>query len=140
MFHDQIGMLRHRLLSIVQDDVCRPLMTVLGVGPVVALTFRATSTRPRIFGTSKRSSGVWTDVIPAPIRRERSSRRSRCGEETVRRMRYEALTGHASAFYEMDLLRARAMKIARHRVMKKAIVVALAVVSSLERKPHSETH
>ena len=40
---EQIGILHGRLLAIVRtDDVCRRLMTVPGVGPVVALTYRAT--------------------------------------------------------------------------------------------------
>ena len=40
---EQFGILHRRLLAIVRDDeVCRRLMTVPGVGPVVALTYRAT--------------------------------------------------------------------------------------------------
>src|SRR3981081_4738505 len=39
---EQIGVLHRRLLTVVRnDDVCRRLMTVPGVGPVVALTYRA---------------------------------------------------------------------------------------------------
>ena len=41
----QIVILHRRLLAIVRDDeVCQRLMTTPGVGPVVALTYRATST------------------------------------------------------------------------------------------------
>ena len=40
---EQLGILHRRLLAIVRDDdVCRRLMTVPGVGPVVALTYRVT--------------------------------------------------------------------------------------------------
>src|SRR5215211_5971295 len=40
---EQIIILHRRLLAIVRDDeVCRRLMTTPGVGPVVALTYRAT--------------------------------------------------------------------------------------------------
>src|SRR5450432_3961063 len=40
---EQNGILHRRLLAIVRDDeVCRRLMTVPGVGPVVSLTYRAT--------------------------------------------------------------------------------------------------
>jgi transposase len=40
---EQIVILHRRLLAIVRDDeVCRRLMTTPGVGPVVALTYRAT--------------------------------------------------------------------------------------------------
>src|SRR5262252_2428805 len=42
VLREQITALHRRLLAIVRDDdVCRRLMTVPGVGPVVALTFRA---------------------------------------------------------------------------------------------------
>ena len=40
---EQLGILHRRLLALVRDDdVCRRLMTIPGVGPVVALTYRAT--------------------------------------------------------------------------------------------------
>src|SRR5437773_8500597 len=43
VLREQLGILHRRLLVIVRDDdVCRRLMTVPGVGPVVALTYRAT--------------------------------------------------------------------------------------------------
>ena len=53
---EQIGILHGRLLAIVRnDDVCRRLMTVPGVGPVVALTYRATVECPHASETPKRS-------------------------------------------------------------------------------------
>jgi transposase len=43
VLREQLGILHRRLLVIVRDDdVCRRLMTIPGVGPVVALTYRAT--------------------------------------------------------------------------------------------------
>src|SRR6202142_962662 len=43
VLREQIGILHRRLLAIVRDDdVCRRLMTIPGVGPVVAVTYRAT--------------------------------------------------------------------------------------------------
>jgi transposase len=46
--------LRPQLLEIVRhDEVCRRLMTTPGVGPVVALTFRATVDVPSRFTSSK---------------------------------------------------------------------------------------
>jgi transposase len=51
---EQITVLHRRLLAIVRDDdVCRRLMTVPGVGPVVALTFRVTVDVPARFRNSK---------------------------------------------------------------------------------------
>lgn len=42
---EQFTVLHERLLSIVKGDaVCRRLMTVPGVGPVVALAFKVRST------------------------------------------------------------------------------------------------
>jgi hypothetical protein len=51
---EQIVVLHRRLLAIVRDDeVCRRLMTTPGVGPVVALTYRATVDVPARFRKSK---------------------------------------------------------------------------------------
>ena len=50
---EQIGILHRRLLAIVRDDdVCRRLMTIPGVGPVVALTYRATVDVPARFAAA----------------------------------------------------------------------------------------
>src|SRR5215467_4264724 len=50
---EQIGILHRRLLAIVRDDdVCRRLMTIPGVGPVVALTYRVTVDVPARFRSS----------------------------------------------------------------------------------------
>jgi len=54
VLREQIGILHRRLLATVRDDdVCRRLMTVPGVGPVVALTYRATVDVPARFRNSK---------------------------------------------------------------------------------------
>src|SRR5262249_48100627 len=51
---EQLGILHRRLLAIVRDDdVCRRLMTIPGVGPVVALTYRVTVDVPARFRNSK---------------------------------------------------------------------------------------
>jgi len=54
VLREQLGVLYRQLLEIVrQDEVCRRLMTTPGVGPVVALTFRATVDVPSRFTSSK---------------------------------------------------------------------------------------
>ena len=75
---EQIVILHRRLLAIVRDDeVCRRLMTIPGVGPVVALTYRATVDVPVRFRKSKAVGGrVWTDVLQVSIRRDRSERQN----------------------------------------------------------------
>src|SRR5260370_1058746 len=51
---EQLGILHRRLLAIVRDDdVCQRLMTIPGVGPVVALTYRVTVDVPARFRNSK---------------------------------------------------------------------------------------
>ena len=51
---EQLGILHRRLLTIVRDDdVGRRLMTVPGIGPVVALTYRVTVDVPARFRNSK---------------------------------------------------------------------------------------
>jgi transposase len=54
VLREQLGILHRRLLAVVRDDdVCRRLMTVPGVSPVVALTYRATVDVPARFRKSK---------------------------------------------------------------------------------------
>src|SRR5512143_3109318 len=54
VLREQIAVLHRRLLAIARDDeVCRRLMTVPGVGPVVALTLRATLDVPARFQNSR---------------------------------------------------------------------------------------
>src|SRR5450631_4370452 len=92
VLREQIGILHRRLLAIVRDDeVCRRLMTVPGVGPVVALTYRATVNVPARFRKSKAVGAVF-GLTPAQHQSgesERSGRISRCGE-MMRVMLYEA--------------------------------------------------
>jgi len=52
--------LHRRLLAVVRrDEVCRRLMTVPGVGPIVALTFRATVDVAARFKNSKAVGAVF---------------------------------------------------------------------------------
>ena len=60
VLREQIGILHRRLLVVVRaDDICRRLMTVPGVGPVVALTYRATVDVPTRFRNSKAVGAVF---------------------------------------------------------------------------------
>src|SRR5258708_9374218 len=59
VIREQLGILHRRLLAIVRDDdVCRRLMTIPGVGPVVALTYRVTVHVPARFRNSKAVGAV----------------------------------------------------------------------------------
>src|SRR6266403_1210921 len=100
VLREQIVILHRRLLAIVrEDEVCRRLMTTPGVGPVFGLT------------CSRYQSGEidWSGKI------------SRCGDEMMRTMLYEAAQSMIHS-KKWSWLKAWAMQIARRRGMKKAIV------------------
>src|SRR5712671_3192184 len=90
---EQIVILHRRLLAIVRnDDVCRRLMTVPGVGPVVALTYRATVDVPARFRNSK-AVGTVFGLTPSKYQSgeiDRTGAISKCGDEMMRVMLYEA--------------------------------------------------
>jgi transposase len=125
VLREQIAVLHRRLLVIVRDDdVCRRLMTIPGVGPVVALTFRATVDIPARFRNSKAVGAVF-GLTPAKHQSGESERTggiSRCGDDMMRVMLYEAAQSMLVRSVKWSWLKAWAMKIARHRGMKKAIV------------------
>ena len=100
---EQTVILHRRLLAIVRDDeVCRRLMTTPGVGPVVALTYRATVDAPARFRKSKSVGAVFGLVKHDPHHLE-------AAQSMLRSKKW-------------SWLKAWAMQIARRRGMKKAIV------------------
>ena len=121
---EQFGIVHRRLLAVVrQDEVCRRLMTVPGVGPVVALTYRSTVDVPARFRNSKAVGAVF-GLTPSKYQSgeiDRTGAISRCGDEMMRVMLYEAAQ---SMLYsrKWSWLKAWAMQIARRRGVKKAIV------------------
>jgi transposase len=122
---EQLGILHRRLLAIVRDDdVCRRLMTIPGVGPVVALTYRVTVDVPARFRNSKAVGAVF-GLTPSKYQsgeNDRTGAISRCGDEMMRMMLYEAAQSMLVRSTKWSWLKAWAMKVARHRGMKKAIV------------------
>jgi transposase len=122
---EQLGILHRRLLAIVRDDdVCRRLMTIPGVGPVVALTYRVTVDVPARFRNSKAVGAVF-GLTPAKYQsgeNDRTGAISRCGDEMMRMMLYEAAQSILVRSAKWSWVKAWAMKIARHRGMRKAIV------------------
>ena len=124
VLREQIVILHRRLLAIVRDDeVCRRLMTTPGVGPVVALTYRATVDVPARFRKSKAVGAVFGLTCSKYQSGEvdRNGRISRCGDEMMRVMLYEAAQSMLHS-KKWSWLKAWAMQIARRRGMKKAIV------------------
>src|ERR1700733_10261063 len=86
---EQLVILHRRLLAIVRnDEVCRRPMTTPGVGPVVALTYRATVDVPARFRKSKVVGAVFGLTCSKYQSGEidRSGRISSCGDEKMRIM------------------------------------------------------
>jgi transposase len=125
VLREQLGILHRRLLVVVRDDeVCRRLMTIPGVGPVVALTYRATIDVPARFRNS-RAVGAVLGLTPCKYQSGESDYTggiSKCGDEMMRVMLYEAAHIMLTRTTKWSWLKAWAMQIARRRGMKKAIV------------------
>ncbi len=120
---EQVVILHRSLLAIVRDDeVCRRLMTIPGVGPVVSLTYRATVDVPARFRKSKSVGAVFglTSSRYQSGEVDWSGKISRCGDEMMRVMLYEAAQSMLHS-KKWCWLKTWAMQI-RRRGMKKAIV------------------
>ena len=99
VLREQIVILHRRLLAIVRDDeVCRRLMTTPGVGPVVALTYRATVDVPARFRKSKAVGAVFglTCAKYQSGEIDRNGRISRCGDEMMRVDALRSSSEHAA--------------------------------------------
>jgi transposase len=123
---EEFERLHKKVLSIVhQDGVCRRLMTVPGVGPVVSLAFAATVDVPARFRSSKAIGPALglTPVLHQSGESTQVGRVSRCGDGMMRTLLYEAaqvlLT---NAHVKWSWLKAWAMNVAKRRGVKKAIV------------------
>jgi hypothetical protein len=127
------------LLAIVRDDdVCRRLMTTPGVGPVVALTYRATVDVPARFRNSKAVGAVF-GLTPSQHQSgeiDRIGSISKCGDAMMRTMLFEAAQAMLMRSAKWSWLKARAMKIARHRGMKKAIMAGTSIDGAYQSLCH----
>jgi transposase len=87
LLREQLGLLHRRLLATVRnDEVCRRLMTIPGVGPVVAVTYRVTVDVPARFRNSKAVGAVF-GLTPSKYQSGESDRTagiSPCGDEMMR--------------------------------------------------------
>jgi transposase len=125
VLREQFDVLHRRLLAVVrQDEVCRRLMTVPGVGPVVSLSFRATVDVPARFKSSKAVGAVF-GLTPRRHQSgeiDRMGSISKCGDAMVRTMLFEAAQVMLTRSIRWSWLKAWGMKIARHRGMRRATV------------------
>lgn len=133
----QYTVLHERLLAIVRDDpVCRRLVTVPGVGPVIALTFRATVDVPARFPKS-RLVGAHFGLTPkryASGETDRSGRISKSGDAMMRTALFEGAQVLLTCTRKWSALKAWGMGLARRRGIKRAIVaVARKLATILHR-------
>ena len=106
------------------DPVCRRLMTVPGVGPVTALTFRATVDVPARFARS-RAVGAHFGLTPRKWQSgeiDRMGRISKCGDAMMRTALYEAANVMLTRTKRWSWLKAWAMQVAKRRGQARAKV------------------
>jgi len=116
--HKQVLRIAHR------DPVCRRLMTAPGVGPIVALTFRATVDVPARFARSK-SVGAHFGMTPKTYQSgtiDVTGRISKCGDGLVRVALFEAANTILTRIVKWFPLKAWAMNVAKRRGAARAKV------------------
>lgn len=121
----QFNVLHRRVLALAREDrVCRRLMTVPGVGPQVALTFKAAVDDPGRFPrsknvgahfglTAKKYQSGETDITGAI---------SRIGDATVRTALYEAANAMLTHAARFSSLKRWALDVAKRRGLRRAKV------------------
>jgi len=122
---DQFADLHRKLLAVVKEDkVCRRLMTIPGVGPVVSLAFVATIDVPARFRNA-RSVGPALGLTPILHQSGESNRIGRvslCGDAMMRGLLYEAAQVLLTRVTKWSWLKAWAMQVAKRRGQRRAIV------------------
>jgi transposase len=117
--------LHRMLLRIVRADaVCRRFMTAPGVGAVVAVTYRTSVDDPTRFHKS-RDLGPYFGLTPSRYQSgevDWTGRITKVGDVMVRAALYEAANVILTRMTRFSTLKAWALRIAKHRGMKRAKV------------------
>jgi transposase len=125
VMRQQLASLHKMLLNMVRDDPeCRRFMTVPGVGPVVALTYRASIDQPHRFVHS-RDVGAHVGLTPKRYQSgeiDYDGGISKCGDAMLRSMLYEAAQSMLTRSKNWSWLKAWAMRVAQRRGMRRATV------------------
>ena len=122
---DEVRKLHRKLLSIVRENkVCRRLMTIPGVGPIVSLAFTATIDDPARFKSSKAVGAALglTPILNQSGESSRVGRISQCGDGMMRALLYEAAQVMLTRTIKWSWLKAWAMNVAKRRGLQRAIV------------------
>ena len=117
--------LHRALLALVRDDpVCRQLMSVPGVGAIVAITFKSGVDDPSRFRRS-RDVGPHFGLMPRKYQSgelDVTGSISKVGDRMVRTALYEAASVMLTRSVRFSALKAWAMAVAKRRGTKKARV------------------
>jgi transposase len=125
MMRKQKVLLDRQLGAIARKDaVCKLLMTIPGVGPIVSLAFKATIDDPCRFKDSKAVAAHLglTPRIHQSGEIDRSGHISKCGDKMMRHALYEAANSHLRISKKWSVLRAHGVKLAKRAGSKKACV------------------
>ena len=121
----EYGKLHRMLLSIVRGDaVCRRLMTVPGVGAIVAVTYKTAIDDPTRFCKSK-NVGPYIGLTPKKYQSgevDWTGRISKVGDAMVRTALFEAANVILSRVTRFSVLKAWALRVAKLRGLKRAKV------------------
>ena len=112
------------LKAVRADEVCRRLMTIPGVGAVVAMTFRSAVDQPERFARSK-AVGAHFGLTPKKYQSgeiDRTGRISKVGDAMVRTALFEAANVMLTRAVRFSVLKAWALRVASRQGMKKAKV------------------
>jgi transposase len=110
--------------TVREDEVCGRLMTVPGVGAVVAVTFRSAIDQPARFTESK-AVGAHFGLTPKKHQSgeiDRTGRISKVGDAMVRTALFEAANVMSTRAVRFSALKAWALRVAGRHGMKKAKV------------------
>jgi transposase len=121
----QFNVLHKIMLAIVREDpICRRLMTVPGVGPLTAITFKSAVDDPSRIKRSK-DAGALFGLTPRKYQsgeRDVTGSITRVGDEMVRTALYEAANALMLRVRRFSTLKRWAMEVAKRRGIKRAKV------------------
>jgi transposase len=135
--HSEFMRLHRQMLAIVRaDEICQRLMTVPGVGALVALTFKVTVDDPGRFTASK-AVGAHFGLTPKKYQSgetEITGGISKVGDAMVRMALYEAANVLLSRTTRVSTLKRWALEVAKRRGVKRAkVALARKLASILHR-------
>jgi len=125
MMRKKTALLDRQLSQLARkDEVCKRLMTVSGVGPIISLAFKAAIDDPSRFPNSKAVAAHLglTPRIYQSGEIDRSGHISKCGDKAMRHALYEAANSHMRVSKKLSSLRAWGVKLAKRAGAKKACV------------------